>query len=205
MQPDHPKSLRNPDERRARNALLEQPHVAPLTAFVHRLRQKMGPDYGIPHFDPFDGGVGAEILYLLEAPGRKAVQAGFISRNNPDETAKNFFLLNAEAGIDRALTVSWNIVPWYIGTGSKIRSATSSDINLGIQSLSELMGLLSNLRSIVFIGAKAAKARPLVATLKPSLSMFESPHPSPLFVNNAQGNRDRIAAVLRQVAQAVAQ
>ena len=40
----------------------------------------------------------AAILYLLEAPGRRAIESGFVSRDNPDETAKNFFLLNIEAG-----------------------------------------------------------------------------------------------------------
>jgi hypothetical protein len=204
MQPDRPKSLGDPNERIARNALLHEPHVAPLTDFVQRLRQSMGSDYGIPYFDPLDGGVDAKVLYLLEAPGPKAVQAGFISRNNPDETAKNFFLLNEEAGIDRRLTISWNVVPWYIGTGTKIRSSNSSDISKGVQSLSELMGLLPSLLLVVFIGAKAARARPLVATLKPSVSLFESPHPSPLFVNHSPGNRERIAAVLRQLAPAIA-
>ncbi len=100
MQPDRPKSLGDPDERLARSALLRLPHVAALTDFVNRLRQAMGPQYGIPYFDPLDGGISAKILYLLEAPGPRAVDAGFISRNNPDETAKNFYLLNEEAGID---------------------------------------------------------------------------------------------------------
>jgi uracil-DNA glycosylase len=201
---DRPKSLANPAERLARNALLQLPHIEPLTAFVERLRQAMGPEYGIPYLDPLDGGVNAQIMFLLEAPGPKAVEVGFISRNNPDETARNFFQLNEEAGIPRQLTVSWNVVPWYIGTGTKIRAAKSSDISKGVQSLSEFIGLLPELRQIVFIGAKAAKARPLITSLKPTAAMLESPHPSPLFVNNAPGNRERIAQVLRQVARGVA-
>jgi hypothetical protein len=53
----------------------------------------------------------AECLFLLEAPGGNAVE--FISRNNNDETAKNFFKLNTDANLPRMRTVSWNIVPWY--------------------------------------------------------------------------------------------
>jgi hypothetical protein len=63
----------------------------------------MGPDHAIPYFDPLDGGVGASVLFLLEAPGPRAVASGFISRDNPDETAKNFHEFNAAAGLARRL------------------------------------------------------------------------------------------------------
>ena len=203
MLPDLPKSLADPDERLARLQLLEQPHVAPLTDFVRALRVEMGPDYAIPYFDPLDGGIHASVLYLLEAPGARAVEAGFISRNNSDETAKNFFLLNRDAGLPRGITVSWNIVPWYIGTGKKIRPADAIDIAKGSQSLGRFLALLPKLKIGVFIGAKAAKARARVASLRPEVDLVESPHPSPLFVNNAPGNRGRILAVLQDVAKRV--
>jgi uracil-DNA glycosylase len=96
---DVPKLLGVEAARAERRALLWLDHVAPLTAFVETLRTEVGEEFQIPDFDPWDGGVKAEILFLLEAPGPKAVRSGFISRNNPDETAKNFFLLNQEAGI----------------------------------------------------------------------------------------------------------
>ena len=203
MSPDLPKSLGNREERVARIGLLEKPHVAPLTDFVRTLRAEMGPDYAIPYFDPLDGGVQASILYLLEAPGARAVQSGFISRNNPDETAKNFFLLNQDAGLPRTITVTWNIVPWYIGTGKKIRPAGTIDIMNGSQSLERILALLSKLRIVVFIGAKAAKARTRVAAVRPDVYRMEAPHPSPLFVNHASGNRGRILEVLREVAKRV--
>lgn len=87
----------------------------------------VGPQASIPDFDPWDGGVHAQVLFLLEAPGSKAVDSGFVSRNNPDETAKNFFELNRDAGIPRELTVIWNVVPWYIGDGARIRAAKSQE------------------------------------------------------------------------------
>ena len=91
---DRPKLLGNLQARTARQAELRDPHIAPLTAFVDRVRAAMGSDYEIPYFDPWDGGTAAEVLYLLEAPGSKAVLSGFVSRNNPDESAKTFFELN---------------------------------------------------------------------------------------------------------------
>lgn len=91
---DAAKLLGNSDARDARYLQLHEPHIAPLTLFVETLRTQLGPIAGIPYFDPSDGGITAKLLYLLEAPGAKALFSGFISRNNPDETAKNFFELN---------------------------------------------------------------------------------------------------------------
>jgi hypothetical protein len=81
---DKPKSLGDPKARTNRKAQQHESHIAPLTAFAEALRHEVGPDPTIPDFDPWDGGVDAEILYLLEAPGPQAVASGFISRNNPD-------------------------------------------------------------------------------------------------------------------------
>lgn len=116
---DEPKSLRSADARAQRLAAVDDHHIAPLTEFVRSLRARMGTEYAIPYFDPFDGGTRADCLFLLEAPGPKAIASQFISRDNPDETAKNVFLLSREAGIGRHRTVLWNVVPWYIGTGKK--------------------------------------------------------------------------------------
>ncbi len=185
--------------------MLDAPHMAPLMSFVRELRAEMGRDYAIPFFDPHDGGTSAEILFLLEAPGRQAVRSGFISRNNPDETAKNFFSLNQEARLDRRLTVTWNIVPWYIGDGQKIRAARRDDISLGLCSLDRLLGLLPRLAVAVFLGKKAAYAAAHVVARMPGVRILRMPHPSPLFVNRAPGNHERLLAVLQQVAATVRQ
>lgn len=197
---DVPKLLADPAARAARHAQLVEAHVAPLTAYVAALRNEAGPGTEIPDFDPWDGGATAELLYLLEAPGAKAVLSGFISRNNPDETAKNFFELNRAAGIPRERTVTWNIVPWYIGTGARIRAAGRSDIEAGLPALTRLLALLPKLKVVVLIGRKAERAASLVSQLRPDVRLFRSPHPSPLFVNNARGNRERILKVMREAA-----
>lgn len=136
-------------ERAARTALLSQPHVEDLARLVDRMRKEKGPNHKIPDFDPLDGGINAQVLFLLEAPGRKAVSSGFVSRNNPDETAKNFFLLNKQAGIDRHRAITWNAVPWYIGSGTKIRPAKRSDV---LEANRWLKEVLANLRQLRIVG-----------------------------------------------------
>ena len=143
---DAPKTLGDEPERAARTALLSRPHFEDLARLVERMRRAKGPSYKIPDFDPIDGGSGAEVLFLLEAPGPKAVTSGFVSRNNPDETAQNFFLLNAEAQIDRRRTVTWNAVPWYIGSGMKIRPAKRDDVREADEWLKQPLATLHRLR-----------------------------------------------------------
>jgi uracil-DNA glycosylase len=201
---DRPKLLGDPAACAARKAQLYEPHVAQLTSFVESLRAKMGPHAHIPYFDPWDGGVGAELLYLLEAPGPRAVGSAFISRNNPDESAKNFFELNVSAEIARQRTVTWNVVPWYIGTGVKIRAATQADIDAGISSLSDLFALLPHLRAVVLMGRKAQRAASLIRHLRPNQVLLQAPHPSPMFINRAKGNADVISAVLKEAAKILA-
>jgi len=196
---DVPKLLRDPMARTARQAELYESHIAPLTEFVEKLRAEVGSHGSIPYFDPWDGGIDAEILFLLEAPGARALFTGFISRNNPDETAKNFFELNRDAEIPRKRTVTWNIVPWYIGTGMRIRAAGKTDTDAGIRALTRVLDLLPKLRAAVLIGRKAERASQLLAQLRPAVKVFKSPHPSPLFVNNAPGNRQRILDVFLEV------
>lgn len=200
MKTDTPKSLGDPLVKSARLGQINDAHVAPLTHYVERLRATMGSKAAIPYFDPWDGGINAEVLFLLEAPGPKAVKAGFISRNNPDESAKNFFMLNQEAGIARERTVSWNIVPWYIGSGTRIRPANRTDITQGIRPLEELLPMLPALRAVVLVGQKAGMARRVIGDLLPRVRVFDTPHPSPLFVNNKPENRARLLAALKEVA-----
>ncbi|MEQ1795399.1 MAG: uracil-DNA glycosylase [Nitrospira sp.] len=197
MSTDRPKLLGDATAVAVRMKELRAPHIAPLTSFVEDLRAEAGPGAEVPYFDPWDGGVEATTLFLLEAPGAKAVHSGFVSRNNPDETAKNFFELNVEAGINRKRTVIWNAVPWYIGNGRKIRAATPKDLTDGLKPLPRLLALLPNLREIVLVGRKAEKAAAQLD--RSSYAVFTCPHPSPMFVNHAPGNRGKILAVLRQL------
>ncbi|WP_416424870.1 uracil-DNA glycosylase [Pseudomonas sp. App30] len=196
---DGPKTLKDPDHKAMRLSQIHASHVTTLNAFVQELRDEAGPDAHIPYFDPWDAGIAAQVLFLLEAPGAKAVASGFISRNNPDETAKNIFELSAVAGLERKQTVLWNVVPWYIGSGTRIRPATPKDLVAGLRPLPRLLALLPALRAVVLLGRKAEKAAALIATVRPDLKVFSCGHPSPLYVNRRLGNREKILATLHQV------
>lgn len=197
---DMPKCLRDRAQCNARLALLRSPEMVRLTEFVESLRLKASED-GVPFFDPLDGGTRAECLFLLEAPGPKAVCSGFVSRNNPDETAKNWFELNLAAGIDRRRTVIWNIVPWYIGCKGSIRPATTADIERGLPYLRDVIGLLPALRVVVLVGRKASKARRSLEDWVPQARVLQLPHPSPMFINRRLQNRDLVLQGLQQVRQ----
>lgn len=205
MRNDIPKLLGDPDALAERLSQIEEPHVAPLAAFVRALRERMGPSASIPHFDPWDGGIDAKVLFLLEAPGPKARNSGFVSCNNPDETAKNFFEFLRDAGIDRKQVAVWNIVPWYIGSGQKIRPASSADIERGIESLHELFGLLTKLRCVVLMGNKAQAAEGHIRRINPALMIQRCPHPSPMFVNRHRENRQRLLSKIISVHALLAQ
>jgi hypothetical protein len=92
------------------------------------MRVETGLFTKIPDFDPCDGGTRAHVLCLFEAPGPRAVESGFVSRNNPDQTARNIFELHQQAGLARTSVVLWNIVPWYVGTGQRIRKLGAEEL-----------------------------------------------------------------------------
>ncbi len=200
---DTPKSLGNLRHRAERLAQINDTHIAELTAFVNCLRNERGCGDKAPYFDPADGGVGAEVLFILEAPGKKAVDSGFISCNNPDETAKNWLELNIQAKIPRKRTIAYNIVPWYIGSDNKIRSANSDDIEQGWPYLVQLLTMLPKLKIIVLIGKKAQRVASRLRVVRPDLRIMDCPHPSPLYVNNKPENRDILLSALRKIATAL--
>ena len=77
---DEPLCLRDPAQCDLRRSKLGTRRMWRLKKFVASLRKSIGND-DIPDFDPLDGGVHAECLFLLETPGKQAVRTGFISRN----------------------------------------------------------------------------------------------------------------------------
>jgi hypothetical protein len=112
----------------AKLARVDEPHVAPLNAMVRSIRLQHA---GVPFFDPEAGGVNARVLFLLKAPGPKAVD--FVSLDNNDQTAENMLRLLVEAGIKRGDTCHWNVVPFYIGNAdrTKLRAAKQTDLDVG--------------------------------------------------------------------------
>ncbi|MEK9201370.1 MAG: uracil-DNA glycosylase [Patescibacteria group bacterium] len=174
---DEPYTLRDEAERKGRKKLLNEKHMVPLTALVEEIKASVGKGADVPYFDPMDGGIAAKVLFVLEAPGPKAVESGFISRNNPDPSASNFYNMSVEAELPRENTISWNIVPWYIGNGDKIRPAGKSDIEEGKQWFFELLRLLTSLEYIVLVGAKARSIHPWLSS-RTDARILSCHHPS---------------------------
>jgi uracil-DNA glycosylase len=193
-----PRANRDPRELERKVALLHEPHVAPLTAFVERLRALRGGE-AVPWFDPTEAGVEARILFLLEAPGGRAALAdgsGFISPDNDDRTAKTMWTLLREVGLDtRREVVTWNVVPWYVGDDNRIRGVTVGDLDEARPALRELLSLLPNLRVVLLLGAKAARGWER-AQIEGDYAILRAPHPSPRGTASRPGARDEIRDAL---------
>jgi hypothetical protein len=159
---------------------LKEKHAIKLAAYVEELRA-MGCGE-VPDFDPLDGGDGAQVLFLFEKPGPmtsvgrsgKRVGSGFISRDNDDPTAEATFRFMQTAGIDRSITIVWNLVPWWNGT----RVITAEEVRAGMNALDDLLKFLSALRVVVLVGRKAGRARPHLEGRR--FPVIESAHPSPI-------------------------
>lgn len=172
-----PRTLRLPEVRARRRALLDAPHVKPLNEFAQRLRLAQ-PDSVVPHFDPFDGGTAARALFLFEKPGPKTDAAsvrgsGFMSRDNDGRSAEWTFRLMRLAGVPRWLTLIWNVVPWWDGK----RVPTPEQLRAGVDHIRELVTLLPLLDTVVFVGTNTSSAMSLLGDLP--FRILQSYHPSP--------------------------
>ena len=171
--------------------MLSQPHMAPLCAYAARLRTR--PGITVPDFDPLDGGIEAQTLFLLEKPGPTAAQAmSFVSRDNNSATSEAIHRFMIDAGLPRAATVIWNVIPWWNGT---IR-VTAMERAAGLLELRGLIALLPRLRTAVLVGRTAARARPVLD----GLHLLESAHPSPQVRAGNRALWDAIPGVWRQAA-----
>ena len=187
-----------PKLQEAKQAALNKTHMEPLTAFVHLIRQEQ-PNCHVSDFDPDDGGTEAEVLFVLEAPGPKAVATGFVSRDNSDQTAGNLKAYLEQAGISRKQSLVWNIVPWYLGSEKTIRAASSADIQAGSVYLERLLTLLPHLKAVVLVGRKAQSAFQ-EGGLTTALPLYKPYHPSPVFVHRHPDNKQKIVEEFRKVA-----
>lgn len=176
--PTTPKSLKDVSNIKIRNDLLSSPHMLPLNKYVKVLREKLGSTAFVPNFDPLDGGINAEFIFLLEKPGRKTDErnggSGFISRDNNDETAKNIFNFMNLIGLDRKRTLLWNTIPYWDGG----RPFKPDDVTYGIQLLEDVLALLPQKKAVVLVGNQAQKAAKLITTH--DVKILKSTHPSPI-------------------------
>lgn len=176
--PTEPKSLGDESNIRARKCLLTAPHVLPLTGYTASLRERHGNRVFVPEFDPLDGGINAEFIFLFEKPGPKTDSrnggSGFISRDNNDNTAKAIFCFMQSIGLDRKRTLLWNTIPAWDDS----RAFKGLHVRDGIKLLDELLPLIPNLKTIILVGKQAQKARK--GLKERGFDVAGSDHPSPI-------------------------
>ena len=190
-------------------ARLKEPHVAPLNAYVKQIMDKAHRD--VPWFDPDSAGIHTRALFLFEAPGPKATAtlgasgtkgSGIISPDNNDGSAANMWTLLQEADLPRTSVLAWNIVPWYVGTMTKIWPVNDKDLQQAAPYLRGLLDLLPDLRVVITFGDKPRRGwfRYLITDDAPLLPTLAVPHPSPRSLNPHPDNRELILNALQRVA-----
>ena len=194
--------LADAGERERRVAALGQPHLRPLAALVETLRARH-PERSIPHADPADGGVDARVLLLLEAPGPQSVATGFVSRDSPNGTARNLRALLESAGIERRAVLLWNVVPWYVGDGRRIRPVGPRDVAEARDALGALLDLLPRLERVVLVGRKAQTVEPWLRERHPHLPLLATWHPSPQVFNISRTKRAEAQATFDALGRAL--
>ncbi|ULH18228.1 hypothetical protein MF271_22430 (plasmid) [Deinococcus sp. KNUC1210] len=95
-------------------------------------------------------------------------------------------------------------MPWYVGTGDKIRPVKPGEVIAGQQHLKELLSLLPDLRVVVTMGVPARKGWALLAGLFPHITTLTTWHPSGQSLNPQPSKRTHVLDTLRLAAQLAA-
>jgi uracil-DNA glycosylase len=189
-----------------KHMLLDEPHIRPVSELVRKIRRVVGCD--VPYVDPTLGGIRARVLLLLEAPAAAAAhRSGMLSPDNDDGTAANVFQLYESSGLTRRWCLHWNVVPWYIGSGSRIRTASRADVLEGQVWLARLIQQLPDLRLVVAMGSSARNgfARYLLREDAHILPWLAVPHPSQRIFNVIPDARPQLEQAFRIATQHVQQ
>lgn len=170
----------------SRRLLLTNPQIATLMDLVLELRKR---GLRVPNVDPTDGGVEAKALFLLESPGPKAVDSDFVSRDNPDPSARNMKRELEVAGFERRQTTIWNVVPFCVSDEKTNRNASALHIRQSIPDTQAFIDRMTNLQVIVFCGRKAQLA---IARLRipPEISVLRTFHPGGQSYNHKRCRTD---------------
>lgn len=130
-------------------------HVAPLNRLVDELRAQH-PGRFVPYVAPGSAGVGARVLTLHRSPSPAtdpdAGGSGFASLEDDDGSAERHLGLLEAAGIDPALVLPWNGVPYAVPEDEPL---TATDVKAGRLALDAVVRLLPALRCVVVHGRDA--------------------------------------------------
>lgn len=172
-------------------------HVKPLSELLDQWA--MDHAWKLPSVDPDDGGVNARALFLLESPGPRAVGTGFVSRNNPDPSARNMGASLDQAGLRPKDVLLWNVVPFYVSDEAKNRNASLVQVREAAFATQAFIDRLPELRAVVFGGRRAQQAIASL-TFPASVEVFSTFHPA---ARSYWRKRDHIHRTFRAVARHV--
>ncbi|MCZ7448289.1 uracil-DNA glycosylase [Rhizobium rhizogenes] len=180
-----PDTLWHEHLRDERLAVRDRKPIQALNDYREHLHRMCGRD--IPNFDPFDGGVCARLLILLETPGPSIVgcERRFVSIDNPTGTAKNLRDALLTAGISRRDIIAWNAVPWIRSTRKLIGKAERDD---GVKALTALLPILCGVKVAILAGAVAHAAKQVIE--QAGIQTILAPHPSPVRINTSPTVRE---------------
>lgn len=161
---------------------LDDEHVRPLMDIIRGMRER---GLSVPNVDPNDGGVHARALFLLETPGPRAVGTFYVSRSNPDPSARNMSRALDFAGFARSDVLLWNVVPHCVSTIGANRNVTMTQIRDAIPDTQSFIDVLQSLAVVVFCGRRAQRARNLLH-LKPNVEAMQTFHTGGQSYNRGQ-------------------
>lgn len=196
---EEPRGLGQPELlAQRRELLITAPAVQPLRRWIEDWQERR-PGAVCPDFDPAEAGVDARVLVLLEAPGPMSHTdnattrpgTGFISVDNPDQTAANSWAARSASGLDETTALHWNIVPWYLGPASKKPNAAA--LAAGAKALKSLLPLLPDLQVVLLAGQYAQRGWQRHIEGVPGVTTIDVPHPSPLAMAQP-GKREALMA-----------
>lgn len=170
--------MADPAFRQEQHSLLQEPHIAPISAYVDTLR---ADGRWMPYVAPLHGGVEARLLSVARDPGPKtqdATGSGMLCVENDDQTAANQFDLLDAAGLRASDYNPWNAYPWYINA-----APDRKQIREGADAFAGLIDLMPSLEVIMLQGKDARDAWRVVLENHPDLHqrrliVFETYHAS---------------------------
>jgi uracil-DNA glycosylase len=193
--------MRSSEEQLRRRLWLDLPHVRPLVEIVRVIQRELGSHYIIPMPDPLDGGCDARVLILLEAPGPRAIETGFISLDNPDPTANTLRELLANAGVARSDVLMWNSVPWFIVDDNGNNVAPNKDEHVRARPyLAFVLHQLPRLRAVLLMGKHAQQGWDTFAWPRP-MSTYRTNHPSARGLARAEAQKEALATIRELAAE----